>query len=70
MREITENLPREPQTLADLFLVGEVACFWWGKNLEGGLDALDPDEGACTDQHWAARLIFAIMSLLGGRIHA
>jgi uncharacterized membrane protein YccC len=67
--ELTAQLPHTPRTLADLLTIAEVAYYWWDKdrNPDGTLSALD--DNVCPDDHWAARLILAVVTM-GGRHHA
>jgi hypothetical protein len=62
------QLPIRPQSFADLLTIAEVAYFWTDKEPDGAICSLNKDAD-CPREHWAARLIFAAMSL-GGRIHA
>jgi hypothetical protein len=62
------KLPTTPQSFEDLLTIAEVAYYWADKEPDGAICSLNKDAD-CPREHWAARLIFAVMSL-GGRIHA
>ena len=59
------RLPNAPRTFADLVLLAELAYWWTPKASDGKLLALAGD--AVPNEHFAARLIAAVLTMAGPR---
>jgi hypothetical protein len=64
LEKLGSQLPMEPRSFADLLAMARIAYYWCDKKPGGELCSLDPEED-CPKEHWAARLIFATMSMEG-----
>jgi hypothetical protein len=62
------RLPDGPRTFADLVLLAELAYWWAPKASDGKLLALAGD--AIPNEHFAARLIDAVLTMAGQRFHS